>query len=363
MEIKPKIAILVPRYGLVDRGIETFTSDFLKFLGDDFDIVVFSRSNALPNTKKTWSISESNKILQWIYGIHPWVARTLDRFFLNPMGIEMLSFSLFCLPHLLFSKYDILFPQNGIWGAVICSLVRFIKRTPFVYASGGGKEPPIVRQNPNLYIAFTPLLYKWIKEYRPSTNTVLIPYGINTRKFSPKVLGKTLSLKQPIFLCVSACIPQKRIDLAIRAVSLLKKGSLLVAGKGPLKESLINLGENLLGERRFLLKSFPHSMMPHIYKSCDVFTLASPDEPFGLVYLEAMASGLPVVATDDEGRRYIIGDAGILCDTQNIKEYSKALERAAVLDFDKRPIQQALKFNWEKVGKTYKKAFIDILKR
>nr|AIA89301.1 Glycos_transf_1 [uncultured Nostoc sp.] len=60
----------------------------------------------------------------------------------------------------------------------------------------------------------------------------------------------------------------------------------------------------------------------------DVFALPSLGEPFGIVYVEAMAAGLPVVAPDDNIRREIIGEAGILCNCKIAKEFANALDRA-----------------------------------
>lgn len=352
---KPRIALLVPRYGLVDRGVETFTKEFLSQLEDDFEITVFSRIKTTSETKKVFSLSESTKFIKRIYELNPWVSQKLDKYFLNPLSIEMLTFSIFTFPHLLFGDYELVFAQNGVWGAVVCRLVRFLKKTPFIYLSAGGKEPPIVRQKPDFYIALNPEIRDWIKNYHPEVKVSLIPYGVDLEKFSPSVLPIKLNLEKPIYLCVAALIPAKGIDLAIKAVSKLRKGSLLVVGDGPLKNELSELGSKLLGKGRFLLIKAPYEEMPSVYTACDVFTLPSKDEPFGIVYLEALASGLPIVAPDDKSRRYIVGSAGILYAVENLKEYTSALRRAAELDFGNKPRKRAEKFNWEKIGEQYKR--------
>ncbi len=56
------------------------------------------------------------------------------------------------------------------------------------------------------------------------------------------------------------------------------------------------------------------------------------DEPFGQAYIQAMACGLPTVATDDEMRRNIVGDAGILCDVTQIDTYASAIATALTRD-------------------------------
>jgi glycosyltransferase involved in cell wall biosynthesis len=244
----------------------------------------------------------------------------------------------------------LLFPQNGVWGAIVCRIVRFLKGTPFIYLSAGGKNPPIVRQKPDLYIALNPPTRDWIKSYRPGIKVVLIPYGVDLEKFSPKIPPRKIDLEKPIYLCVAAAIPAKRIELAIKAAASLKQGSLLIVGDGPLKRELAELGGQLLGERRFLITQFPYEEMPGVYTACDVFTLPSFEEPFGIVYLEALASGLPVVAPNDRSRGYIVGGAGVLCPVENLKEYSWALVKAVRSDFGDKPRKQAEKFSWEKIG-------------
>lgn len=352
---KPKIAILVPRFGLVNRGVEVFTKELLFRLGEDFEMTIYSRVKTTRETKKVLAVAETNRLINWVYNLSPWLKERLDKYQLNPVGFEMLTFSVFAFPKLLFGDYDLLFPQNGVWGAIACWWVRAIRRTPFVYRSAGGKEPPIVRQKPNVYIATNPEVCDWIKAYRPEVKAVLIPNGVDLKKFSPTVRPARLNLERPIYLCVAALIPAKRIDLAVKAVSKLKTGSLLVVGDGPLKKELSSLGIKLLGKKRFLIKKMPYRKMPNLYTAADVFTLPSPEEPFGIVYLEALASGLPVVAPNDRSRRYIVGRAGILGNLGNLGEYARVLKKAAELNWGDRPRKQAEKFSWEKIGKKYKK--------
>ena len=83
-----------------------------------------------------------------------------------------------------------------------------------------------------------------------------------------------------------------------------------------------------------------------------------PWEAFGIVYVEAMASGLPVVATDDENRREIIGDAGLFVDPENIEEYAQTLGKALKTDFGEKPRQQAKKFSWDKIASQYEQIMI-----
>jgi len=103
--------------------------------------------------------------------------------------------------------------------------------------------------------------------------------------------------------------------------------------------------------------------MPKYYRAANIFTLPSWSyEAFGIVYLEAMASGIPVVATDDELRREIVGDAGILVDPTDLDSYANALKKALSIDWGNKPRIQAEKFDWDKIAKKYEKLFENLIK-
>ena len=163
-------------------------------------------------------------------------------------------------------------------------------------------------------------------------------------------------------MSVGAFTEQKRHNLVIKAVSKLDNVNLIIAGGGgDKKEDIKILGEKLLGKDRFELFQVDHNKMPEIYQRADAFTLASkPYESFGIVLVEAMASGLPVVATDDPIRREIVGDAGLFVDPENVEEYASTLEKALSINWGDKPRRQAVKFDWDKIAESYEKLFEDI---
>lgn len=357
MKLKPKISFLVPHFGIIERGAENWTRELAQRLSNEFEITIFSRKKTAPFAKKACYMSAESWLVRAFCKFFPFPAH----FQLDPNGIQNLSFSICCLPQLITGKYDLIFPVNGLWGALIARVIRLIKGTPFIYASKGGEEPPIARQRPNIYVCQTPYTQKWYKKHFPSLRTVQIPNGVDLKKFHPQNKKIMIPLEKPIFLCVAGLQKEKRIDLAIKAVARLKKGSLLVLGGGKLKKEISALGKKLLGKERFLLTKVPYDEISSYYVSVDVFTLPSWAEPFGTVYLEAMASGLPVVATNDERREYIIGKAGILCDPQNTEEYAQALKKAVEKDWGDLPREQAKKFDWEIIAEQYKRLFCRLL--
>jgi 1,2-diacylglycerol 3-alpha-glucosyltransferase len=69
-----------------------------------------------------------------------------------------------------------------------------------------------------------------------------------------------------------------------------------------------------LGERVRFLPDLPRDSMPDLYRAADAFVLASLQEMFGIVLLEALATGLPVLCNDTPDFRAIVGPGGLYGD-------------------------------------------------
>lgn len=363
--MKPRIGFLIPRLGISDRGAEVFVYELSKRLKDTFDLTIWARQSSRPTSllielvtlgikiRMVRSISEDAQVVKFISSI-PLVGLFLQKLHLSPHELEMCYFSFSSLPSLLRYKQDILFPNNGTWGMFVCFLVRLLRGTPVVYTSHGGREPLIAVQKPNLYVAIHKTTQDWLAEHYPNLNIVYIPNGVDLKRFSPWGKKVKLGLPHPIFVTAAALVEHKRIDLTIRAVAQLNKGSLLILGEGPLKKSLKSLAKKLLGKNRFLFQSVQNTKIPKYYRSADVFTLAAPWEiGIGLVQTEAMACGLPVVCNREPTIIQMIGSGGLVCDVTNVKEYTRTLEMAASTKFGATPRRQAQNYSWEKIAKIY----------
>src|SRR5690606_22245530 len=110
----------------------------------------------------------------------------------------------------------------------------------------------------------------------------------------------------------------KRVDVAIDALAALgePRAHLVVAGGGELVDEFRSRArERGVGERVHFLGAVPHDELPDVLRASDLFLLTTePPESFGIVLIEAMASGLPVVATDYPGVRAVVddGETGLL---------------------------------------------------
>jgi glycosyltransferase involved in cell wall biosynthesis len=148
----------------------------------------------------------------------------------------------------------------------------------------------------------------------------LIPNGVDLARFSPGAAERArfgLPEDCPIVLMVSAFIATKRVLDGIRAVAQLENAYLVVAGDGPLRDDGEALAAELL-PGRFRRLSLAATDMPALYRSADVFLHMSLLESFGNVFIEAWASGLPVIGHDTERLRWILGaESRLLCDTED----------------------------------------------
>lgn len=130
--------------------------------------------------------------------------------------------------------------------------------------------------------------------------------GVDPDLFHPARQGNPLALPRPIFLSVGRIAPEKNLPAFL---SLDLPGSKVVVGDGPLRAAL---------SRRFPRAHFlgrrDNGELAALYASADVFVFPSRTDTFGLVVLEALASGLPVAAYPVAGPLDIVGDgaAGVL---------------------------------------------------
>jgi glycosyltransferase involved in cell wall biosynthesis len=361
-----KIAILSFYSGHVERGVENWVKGLAARLAKNHKITVYQ--NEIDSKKFKYSIVSTNIPTNYNKSIVKlgsfWDLKPIRRFFLDYYSRKIAQFTLVLLPQLWRERHDIIIPTNGGWQPALVRILTWLKGGKMAIVGHSGKgwdERNNIYTFPNIFVGLSKFAREWARKINPLIKTVYIPNGVNLKKFTPKGKRANISLERPIILCVSAVEKGKRLDLSIQTISKLNKGSLLMLGGGSNEAEIRELANKLL-PGRFLIRKVKMDEIHKYYRSCDLFTLPSwPNEAFGMVYLEAMASGLPVVATDDELRREIVGDAGILVDPTDIDAYAKALEKALKTDWGNKPRKQAEKYSWDIVVKKYENLFKEIV--
>jgi glycosyltransferase involved in cell wall biosynthesis len=127
-------------------------------------------------------------------------------------------------------------------------------------------------------------------------------------------------------------VSEKGFDTLLRAAKLvcatIPDCCFVIRGDGPLRPALETMiAESGLTGRAFLCtESLPEEEVPDLYRSFDVFALATRREGFGMVFAEAMAFGVPVVGPNTLPVSEVVGPGcGILVDPESAAQYSDAL--------------------------------------
>lgn len=145
----------------------------------------------------------------------------------------------------------------------------------------------------------------------------LVP-GVDVDQFHPGVDGGEVRRRyglvdRPVVVCVSRLVPRKGQDMLIRALPALRARvpdvALLVVGGGPYRRQLTRLARELGVESAVTFTgSVPTEELPAHYAARDVYAMPCRTrrggldvEGLGIVYLEASATGLPVIAGDSGG--------------------------------------------------------------
>jgi glycosyltransferase involved in cell wall biosynthesis len=129
-------------------------------------------------------------------------------------------------------------------------------------------------------------------------------------------------------------VPEKGVDVLLKAFSRLPSSArLVIAGSGPAEAALRHLARCLgIAERVTFCAPIPSTQMPAFYRSLDVFVLPSRAQPnwkeqFGRVLVEAMACGVPVVASRCGEAPNVVGDAGVIFDEEDISALAARLSQ------------------------------------
>lgn len=158
-------------------------------------------------------------------------------------------------------------------------------------------------------MAATPTLVSELA-MRGFRNVKLWPRGVDAQLFRPRS-GVDLKLPRPVFLTVGRLAVEKNLE-AFLALDL--PGCKVVVGDGPLRSVL---------ERRFpdavFIGARHGEALANIYAAADVFVFPSRTDTFGLVLLEALASGLPVAAFPAAAPRDVIGRAPVGCLDEDLR--------------------------------------------
>jgi glycosyltransferase involved in cell wall biosynthesis len=304
----PRIALLCSGLGTIRRGHEVFARDLFDLLKDELDITLF-KGGGEPAEREV-VVPHIPRDAPCLQGVH---VLSSPRWYEVEQGHERMwaegrSFAWAALRPLLEGGFDIVHCLEREVCTTLWENRHLFAHTPRMLWSNGGAIP--ARRQPPC---------DWVQEHTAANlaqsrrgRAFMIPHGVDTARFCPGLQTDYRArhgIPPDAFVVItvgSICYWHKRTDHVIREVAALPGAWLLVVGQETADTPAIRtLGEQLM-PGRIVFDSLSHDQLPRAYAAADVFTLGSLHETFGIVYIEAMAMGLPVVCTQHPNQRAIV---------------------------------------------------------
>lgn len=325
----PRVALLCAGLGNINRGHEIFARSLFELIGGDIDITLF---------KGAGLASERERVIENVYrdstlldgmavaASPKWHSAVVEQ---ERLRIEAETFAFGAIKPLMEGGYNVIHCLEQEVCNIIYNNRHLFACKPRILFSNGGAIPAAKLPRSDFVQEHT----EYNLERSDRSKAFCIPHGVDTARFRPGLdsdFRKRHRIPDDAFLVLSVgtiCHWHKRMDHVIREVARLDDVHLAIVGQhaGDTDE-IIQLGKALLGERVHFDK-MDHSELPMAYAAADAFALGSLFETFGIVYIEAMASGLPVFCTNHPNQRAIVKE-GVFVDMGKTGALADALRQA-----------------------------------
>jgi glycosyltransferase involved in cell wall biosynthesis len=266
----------------------------------------------------------------------------------------------------------------GVPSGAITWLIKMVYRIPYVISLRGGDVPgfrpydfhiyhkliaPFLRviwKNASVVIANSSGLRDLAHTFDASFEIPIIPNGVDLELFKK---GER-DWSSPRLLSVGRIVHQKGLDLAMHALGRLKdlNWEWQIAGDGPEMQALQSLAQELgIEQRVFFLGWQSREQIIESYRRANVFLFPSRHEGMPNAILEAMSSGLPVIASCIAGNEELVieGQTGYLVPSEDIEVLQDALKkmltdsalRQQMGDASRRRVEE--NYSWESTAQQY----------
>jgi len=330
-----KIWFVCTGVGIYNRGIESFFRDafdglhpLLPGLGIHAELFKGGGADVPPDEHRVWCLPRT--------GLGAMIlSKVIHR---NAYTAEQMSFLPGIIRRIRAGRPDAIFYSDG---NMAMRLWKWRGRigVPFklIYSNGAPLHPPFTMVDHVQQIV--PIYYDeaMAAGESPSKHS-LVPYGFSVPPGPPAADAQTksdarrelgLPLDRPIVISVGWIAKSlKRMDYTVNEIASMSSPRPYLVMLGAMDEEtppILALAREKLGAENFTARSVPLNLVTRYYQAADVFVLASLQEGFGRVYIEALIHGLPVIAHDGPVPRFVLGDQGIFADLNQPGSMSSAL--------------------------------------
>lgn len=307
--LRMRVALVSTGLGRVLRGFESFTRSLHEALlthVPELDVTLFQGG---PSERKDVVVvpnfHRSDVPARWFPPLRAY-------------QIECRSFALALYPMLVRHGFDVVHYNELPMGSALYHLRRHLGgRFRLLYCNGAPSPPVHYRHRCDAAQLLTgPDQELALEQGFPSERIIALPYGIDETRFHPKKRGARDRVRAELGIPSSARVvlslaaiktEHKRIDHLIKETAQLGGNVwLLVAGQRTEETPALERLAEASIPGRWCFASWPHERVPELCGAADVFALCSLTEAFGLVTIEAMLSGLPVIVHDGPVFRWLV---------------------------------------------------------
>src|SRR5216117_409121 len=197
------------------------------------------------------------------------------------------------------------------------------------------------------------------------------PLSLQSR-FSGGLTINGYPIRRPYVLLTNRHYPQKRFDLAIRTMALVRekhpRAQLVIPGPATAHTAELHalVKEQGLGDAVLFLGTITEDELQRLYEGAGVYVYPAPEEDFGMGVIESMAKGVPVVAWNQAGPTVTVGEGtGHLAEPLVVEDYAAGI--VALLDdpeknqaTGERAFEWARRFDWERHTDVLERAVLEV---
>ena len=238
-------------------------------------------------------------------------------------------------------SYDAIWAIMANWAGFAALFFKFrFPQVPFILTLQEGDPIPYIKHKARFVFplfkkiftradiiqTISRYLADWAREMDYRKRVEVIPNGVDVKKFTVDVQSRALDKENITLITTSRLVEKNGIKDIINALKFLPNVKLKILGAGPLESELKLLATGWSVE---FVGYVSQDEIPKYLNEADLFVRPSLSEGMGNSFIEAMAAGLPVIATQVGGIPDFLkdGETGLFCEANNPKSIAKQVQR------------------------------------